>query len=104
MKTIEEALECKEKYEAVKNYCLLSKQNAERRHGKQIREGYKMEIDTWVEGYKVRSFPWVDGKTIYFNVQYFAPGQSIAQPPVFDKSVYITDDAAGQRLVKVVGY
>ena len=58
-----------------------------------------MEIDTWVDGYKVRSFPWVDGKTIYFNVQYFAPGQSLSQPPVFDKSVYVTDNDAGQRLV-----
>lgn len=57
-----------------------------------------MEIDKWIEGYKVRAFPWVDGKHIYFNVQYFAPGQSIAQPPVFDKSAYIVDDAAGQRL------
>ena len=57
-----------------------------------------MNIDTWVSGYKVRSFPWVDGKHIYFNVQYFAPGQSIAQPPVFDKSALIVDNAAGQRL------
>jgi hypothetical protein len=58
-----------------------------------------MEIDKWCSGYKVRSFPWVDGKTIYFNVQYFAPGQSIAQPPVFDKTVYVTDNPAGQRFV-----
>ena len=59
-----------------------------------------MEIDDWIEGYKVRSFPWVDGKTIYFNVQYFAPGQSITQPPVFDKTVYITDNPAGQRMLR----
>lgn len=58
-----------------------------------------MEIDKWVDGYKVRSFPWVDGETIYFNVQYFAPGQSLSQPPVFDKSVYVTDNTAGKRLV-----
>ena len=58
-----------------------------------------MEIDNWVDGYKVRSFPWVDGETIYFNVQYFAPGQSLSQPPVFDKSVYVTDNTAGKRLV-----
>jgi len=58
-----------------------------------------MEIDDWIEGYKVRSFPWVDGKTIYFNVQYFAPGQSIARPPVWDKTVYITDNPAGQRIL-----
>jgi hypothetical protein len=58
-----------------------------------------MEIDKWVGSYKVRSFPWVDGKHIYFNVQYFAPGQSVEKPPVWDKTVYITDNAAGRRLV-----
>ena len=58
-----------------------------------------MEIDKWVSGYKVRSFPWIDGKRIYFNVQYFAPGQSIERPPVWDKTVYITDNDAGQRLL-----
>lgn len=58
-----------------------------------------MEIDKWIRGYKVRSFPWIDGKRIYFNIQYYAPGQSIEQPPVWDKTVYITDNAAGQRLL-----
>lgn len=58
-----------------------------------------MEIDGWYGGYKVRSFPWVDGKTIYFNVQCFAPGQSVSQPPAWDKTVYVTDDEAGRRLV-----
>lgn len=58
-----------------------------------------MNIDKWVGSYKVRSFPWIDGKRIYFNVQYYAPGQSIEKPPVWDKTVYITDDDAGQRVV-----
>ena len=58
-----------------------------------------MEIDRWIEGYKIRSFPWIDGKTIYFNVQYYAAGQSIERPPVFDKTIYITDNEAGQRLI-----
>jgi len=58
-----------------------------------------MEIDKWIAGYKVRSFPWIDGKLIYFNVQYFRSGQSIEQPPVWDKTVYITDNEAGQRIV-----
>lgn len=58
-----------------------------------------MEINDWIEGYKVRSFPWVDGKTIYFNVQYYAPGQSIARLPVWDKTVYITDNAAGRNMI-----
>lgn len=58
-----------------------------------------MEIDKWIGPYKVRSFPWIDGKRIYFNVQYYAPGQSIAKPPAWDKTVYITDNASGWRLV-----
>ena len=58
-----------------------------------------MEIDKWIRGYKVRSFPWIDGKRIYFNVQYYLPGQSIEKPPAWDKTVYITDNAAGQKLV-----
>jgi hypothetical protein len=59
-----------------------------------------MEINKWIGSFKVRSFPWIDGKRIYFNVQYFKPGQSIEKPPVWDKTVYITDNAAGQRLVQ----
>ena len=59
-----------------------------------------MEIDTWVDGYKVRSFPWIDGKTICFNVQCYLPGQSLSQPPAWDKTVYITDDAAGRDMVE----
>lgn len=58
-----------------------------------------MEIDKWVGSCKVRSFPWVDGKHIYFNVRYYVPGQSIEKPPVWDKTVYITDSTAGRRLV-----
>ena len=58
-----------------------------------------MTLDKWVNGCKIRSFPWIDGKRIYFNVQYYAPGQSIEKPPVWDKTVYITDNPAGQRLV-----
>lgn len=59
-----------------------------------------MEIDKWIRAYKVRSFPWIDGKRIYFNVQYFKAGQSISKPPVWDKTVYITDNEAGRRIVK----
>ncbi len=58
-----------------------------------------MEIDRWVSGYKVRSFPWIDGERIYFNVQYYLPGQSIEKPPAWDKTVYIKDDEEGQRLL-----
>lgn len=59
----------------------------------------ELEIDKWIDSYKVRSFPWIDGKRIYFNVQYFASGQSISKPPIWDKTVYIVDNTAGQRLV-----
>lgn len=58
-----------------------------------------MNIDKWMGSYKVRSFPWIDNKRIYFNVQYYASGQSIEQPPVWDKTVYITDNEVGQKLV-----
>jgi hypothetical protein len=59
----------------------------------------KVEVDRWITGYKVRAFPWIDGKRIYFNVQYYKPGQSTSKPPAWDKTVYVTDNAAGQRLV-----
>lgn len=58
-----------------------------------------MKINRWVGTYKVDAFPWIDGKRIYFNVRYYAPGQSIEQPPVWDKTVYIADNDAGRRLV-----
>lgn len=58
-----------------------------------------MEIDKWISSCKVRAFPWIDGEQIYFNVRYFAPGQSIHRPPVFDKTVYIIDNSEGRRLV-----
>jgi hypothetical protein len=59
-----------------------------------------MDLDRWIGSYKVRAFPWIDGKRIYFNVQYYAHGQSIEQPPKWDKTVYITDNDAGWRLVE----
>ena len=58
-----------------------------------------MNIDTWIGPYKVRSFPWIDSKRIYFNVQHYVPGQSNENPPAWDKTIYITDNAAGRRLV-----
>jgi len=58
-----------------------------------------MEIDEWIGSCLVRAFPWIDRKRIYVNVTYYAPGQSIAKPPLWDKTVYVTDDAAGRRLV-----
>ena len=57
-----------------------------------------MEIDTWIGSCKVRILPWIDNKRIYVNVQYFRSGQSISQPPIWDKTVYITDNEAGKRL------
>ncbi len=58
-----------------------------------------INIDTWISGYKVMACNWIDGKRIYFNVQYYEPGQSLVKPPAWDKTVYITDNPAGQRLV-----
>jgi len=59
-----------------------------------------MEIDGWFSGHKVRSFPWIDGKSIYFNVSYYKPGQAVTKPPVWEKTVYITDNEAGRRVVE----
>ena len=64
-----------------------------------VLEKSKIELDKWIGLYKVRSFPWIDGENIYFNVQYYAPGQSLSKPPVWDKTVYITDNVAGRELV-----
>lgn len=58
-----------------------------------------MEIDKWIAGYKVRSFPWIDQENIYFNVQYYAPGQSMHRPPVWDRTVYIKDNDTGRRVI-----
>lgn len=58
-----------------------------------------MELNLWIGSYKVRSIPWIDGKRIYFNVQHYASGQSAGKPPVWDKTVYVTDNAEGKRLV-----
>lgn len=57
------------------------------------------ELDKWEGPYKVRAFKWIDGKRIYFNVQYFSPGQSVQKPPCWDKTAYITDTEAGRNLV-----
>lgn len=59
-----------------------------------------MYIDKWVSGYKVRAFPWIDHETIYFNVEYYRPGQSLHQPPVWEKTVYITDNENGRRMLR----
>ena len=53
----------------------------------------------WVGSFKVRAFPWIDGKRIYVNVQHYEYGQSITKPPIWEKTVYITDDEAGRSLV-----
>ena len=59
-----------------------------------------MEINKWVRCYKVRVFPWIDSKRIYINVQYFYPGQSIERPPAIDKTVYLTDNENGRKLIE----
>ena len=59
-----------------------------------------MNIDKWIGSYKVRIFPWIDGKRIYCNVQYYRSGQSISQPPAWDKTVYITDNENGRNIIQ----
>ncbi len=59
-----------------------------------------MYIDKWIQGCKVRAEPWIDGKTIYVNARYYRPGQSLAQAPVWDRTIYITDDKNGRIMVE----
>lgn len=59
-----------------------------------------VDFEKWINSYKVRVFPWIDGKHIYVNVQYYAPGLSISQPPAFDKTAYITDDEKGRNMIQ----
>lgn len=58
-----------------------------------------MYINKWVSGYKVDASPWIDHETIHFCVTYYMPGQSIQQPPVWEKTVYITDNENGRRML-----
>jgi hypothetical protein len=58
-----------------------------------------MELDKWIGSYKVRAFDWIDGNLIYVNVQYYKPGQSLSKPPIWDKTVYITDNIKGKRII-----
>lgn len=59
-----------------------------------------MEIDEWVEGYKVQAFPWIDGENIYMSVSCYRPGQSLSQPPAWEKTVYIKDTERSRYLLK----
>ena len=59
-----------------------------------------MEIDKWVSGYKVRSFPWIDGERIYMLVSYYKPGQSLSQPPAWEKTAYIKDSERSRFAIK----
>lgn len=59
-----------------------------------------MNLDKWIGPYKIMAFPWIDGKRIYFNVQEYRSGQSMSAPPLSDKTVYITDNDEGRRLLR----
>ena len=58
-----------------------------------------MMLDQWISGCKVHAEPWIDGKRIYFNIEYYRPGQSTQRPPAWEKTVYVLDNDAGRRLV-----
>ena len=58
-----------------------------------------MYFEGFVDGYLVHIEEWYDGK-IYFNVRYFKSGQSMSQPPIFDKSIYITNNDKGRFIVE----
>jgi hypothetical protein len=58
-----------------------------------------VNIDDWIEGYKVRAFNWIDGKSIYINVQYYKSGQSLSQPPAWEKTAFLTINEEAQRIM-----
>lgn len=58
-----------------------------------------MYIDKWISGYKVEACPWIDHETIHFCVTYYRPGQSMQQPPVWEKTVYVTDNENGRMML-----
>ena len=58
-----------------------------------------MRINKWVSGYKVEACPWIDHETIHFCLTYYSPGQSLASPPAWEKTVYVTDNANGRRML-----
>ena len=59
-----------------------------------------MYINRWVSGYKVDACPWIDHETIHFCVSYYEPGQSLSRPPVWEKTVYLTDNENGNRMLQ----
>lgn len=59
-----------------------------------------MYIDKWIQGCKVHVEAWIDGKTIYVNARYYRPGQSLSQAPVWDRTIYVTDDKNGRIIVE----
>lgn len=54
----------------------------------------------FIEGCRTTIFPWIDGKTIYCNIECMMSGQSIEKPPVWEKTVYITDNEKGRDAVE----
>lgn len=58
-----------------------------------------MEINKWFGGCLVRVFPWINHKRIYFNARCYRAGQSVHSKPIWDKTVYIADNAKGRKLV-----
>lgn len=45
-----------------------------------------MNIERWTSGYKATAQDWYDHKNIWFEVEYYKPGQSLSAPPVWSKS------------------
>ena len=47
--------------------------------------------DEWIDGYRVTAFPFKD--KIFTNIEYFKPGSSLSRPPVWEFTLYLSQDA-----------
>lgn len=48
-----------------------------------------MNIERWINRYKVTAIDWYDGENIYFEIEYYRPGQSLGKSPIWSKSFLI---------------
>lgn len=55
-------------------------------------------LNGWFDGCKVRAFPWIDHETIFFHVEYYAPGSSMSKPK-WEKTVYIKDNKTNRGII-----
>lgn len=45
-----------------------------------------MKIQKWESGYRATAEDWFDGRHIFLSIECFRPGQSLSQPPAWEKA------------------